>query len=222
MQNITLSLLSRLFIIQTIKGCQKKTIIFHHLILYTYFISSHSQNDPIVTPTPKVCDRPLGLTQHEVVGRIKKAPDCHQFLGYSNYTWALSLQGPSPVHQHWSFFSGSASTDGSFMIATYPAPNKVLKVECSVPSRKIALRGAASTSCSLKLVNAPCPLVYETEFCFPGEEYMFTKVKPDGQTFVIKSVLRPDLAITIDAANNVLLGTSGQTFCCPPIQVSIL
>ena len=161
------------------------------------------------------------MTEHEVVGRIKKAPDCHQFLGYSNYTWALSLQGPSPVHQHWSFFSGSESTDGSFMIATYPAPNKVLKVECPVLIGKIASRAAASTSCSLKLVNAPCPLLYDTEFCFPGEEYMFTKVKTDDETFVIKSVLRPDLAITI-ISNNVLLSTSGQAFCCPPIQVSSL
>ena len=125
------------------------------------------------------------------------------------------------MHQHWSFFNGSDSTDGSFMIATYPAPNKVLKVECPVLIRKTARRAAAPISCSLKLVNAPCPLVYDTEFCFPGEEYMFTKVKPDDETFVIKSVRSPDLAITI-IDNNVLLSTSGQTFCCPQIEVSSL
>ena len=162
----------------------------------------------------------LGLTRQEVVGRIKKAPDCNKFLGYDDDTCdhEISLQGPSPVRQHWSFFSGSTSTDGSFMIATYPAPNKVLKVECI--TRGIVLKGKteSTTICFLKLVNAPCSLMYNTPFYHPGNAYLFTKVKYASGTFAIKSVLRPDLAITVNADNSIdiltqLIPKAEQLFC---------
>ena len=163
------------------------------------------------------------------MGRIKKAPDCNKFLGY-DIASALSLQGPSPVRQHWSFFSGSTSTDGSFMIATYPAPNKVLKVECSTRVRWLSERGktrlVSTTTCSLKLVNAPCSLMYDRPFYPPGNAYLFTRVKYTGGRFAIKSVLRPDLAITVNADYSInvlttLVPKAEQLFCEHEVRMHV-
>jgi hypothetical protein len=186
---------------------------------------------PSPTPVKTFCPTyTCGLTKQEVVGRIEAYPKCHDFIGY-NYAYysrgyQLQIQGPNSVQQHWSFFSGSTSVSGynpnEFIIATYPVPDKVLKVECfGIVKLRGFKRGAfSSSSCSLKIVDAPCPLEYNTLFCYPGDEYLFTKEKPAADYYVLRSVLRPSLAITV-SGTSITLSNYGpysynQRFCCPP------
>ena len=111
------------------------------------------------------------------------------------------------------------------MIATYPVPNKVLKVECVRIVKLLGKGGAVSSSsiCSLKIVKAPRSLEYNTPFCHPGDEYLFTKEKPAADYYVLRSVLRPSQAITV-SGTSITLGnygpSSNQKFCCPPPPVS--
>ena len=157
------------------------------------------------------------------MGRIEAYPKCHDFIGY-NYAYytgyQLQLQGPNSVQQHWSFFSGSTSSHScnpnEFVIATYPVPDKVLKVECR-------WRWWKTYSCSLKIVESPCPLEYNTPFCHPGDEYLFTKEKPAADYYVLRSVRRPSQAITVSGTSITLNNYgpySNQKFCCPPPGVS--
>ena len=174
---------------------------------------------PTTPPPPPVCYTfTCGLAYQEVVGRIEAYPICHDFIGYKSVpinSYQLQLQGPNSVQQHWSFFSGSTHSfscnPNEFIIATYPVPDKVLKVECIF------------TSCSLKIVDAPNPLEYNTPFCHPGDEYLFTKEKPSADYYVLRSVLRPSQAITL-SGTSITLGNYGpysnQKYCCPPPQVS--
>ena len=166
------------------------------------------------------------------MGRIEAYPKCRDFIGYNQVYGRgneLRLQGPNSVQQHWSFFSGSTSGSGcnpnEFMIATYPVPDQVLKVKCVHEIIQQQGFGHVSliSSCSLELVKAPCPLEYNTPFCHPGDEYLFTKEKPAADYYVLRSVLRPSQAITV-SGTSITLGnygpSSNQKFCCPPPPVS--
>ena len=100
------------------------------------------------------------------------------------------------------------------MIVSRPVPNKALKVVC-----KIVYYLLYFFICYLKLVLIP--QLYNGWTLPPGigSEYFFTK-EVKGELFAIKSIIKPNLAITVlsDGFVNVtqFVSSYNQLFCeCP-------